>query len=286
MKMAWQNLLVNSVPREGENGGNPPPPPPPKPWFDGKLDAEHTGHLQNLGLHDKPLEEVAITALKSHRAAEKLLGVPKNELLRFKPGDETITKEFWSKLGTPAEAKDYDFPALKSADGKVTDERLEASLRDTAFKLHLPKDTAAQVAESVVKTLQAQRDEQVAASTATLATEKTALADLWKANAPANMVVAKAGAAKLGLSAVEVDALEKTVGYAKTMEALRRVGALSGEDQFIRNDSNFNGGVMTADQAKAKITELKADKEWIKRWQNGGAAEKREFDSLTALMAG
>lgn len=260
--------------------------PPPKPWHDGKLDAEHVGHLQNLGLADKTLEEVAVTALKSHRAAEKLLGVPKAELLRYKPGDETVTKEFWTKLGAPADAKDYDFPALKGADGKVTDERLEASLRETAAKLYLPKDTASQVAESVVKTLAAKQSEIDAVNTTNLAKEKTDLAAQWGQNAAANMVVAKAGAAKLGLTAVEVDALEKTVGYAKTMEALRRVGALSGEDSFIRNDNNFNGGVMTKEQAQAKITELKADKEWIKRWNAGGAAEKREFDALTTLIAG
>lgn len=257
-----------------------------KPWYDGKLDAEGIGRLQNLGLHDKPVADVALAALKSHQEAEKLLGVPKAELLRYKPGDETITKEFWTKLGAPSDAKDYDFPALKAADGKVTDERLEASLRAVSVKLHLPKDTAAELAASVVKTLADKAAEVAAVTTDTLNKGRAALKTLWGTNEAANMVVAKAGAAKLGLDAATVDALEKVAGYDKTMEALRRVGALSGEDNFVRNENNFNGGVMTSEQATVKLKELTADPAWVKRWNAGGAPEKREFDALTTIKAG
>lgn len=255
-----------------------------KPWFDGKLDGEYLGHAQTKGWDKLTPAEAAIVAIKSHRDAEKLIGAPADKMVRLAdPNDEAATKAMWQRLGAPADAKDYDFSTVKTSDGKDIDPKLADALRGAAASANAPKDVAARLADAVVKFNDAQTAEQVAAKAATVATEKGELQKNWGTNFEPNKFVAQKGAEKLGFSAEQIAALENTAGYAKTMEAMRRVGELSGEAKFV-NDPNNPTGVMTREQAMAQKSTLMADTAWVTRYLAGGAAEVREMTALNIIL--
>lgn len=280
VRFGWQRDLLREGDGGAGGGGGAA-----KPWYDGKVtDAEMIGHLQNRGWHDKPIDVVAIEAVTAHREAQKLLGVPAAQLLRLPtdPKDEPGWNAVWSKLGAPAEAKDYDFSTVKQGD-KPLDAAFEATLRATAAQLHLPKDSATAIAAALVKHNEGVATASLADKTAALAAEKTALDTNWGANKEANMVIAKGAAKALGVDEATIAALEGAIGYAKTMEMFRSIGTKIGEDKFVRADGGGNG-IMSRDQAVARKAELMKDNAWVKRYLDGGTPENREMQSLIALI--
>lgn len=290
--MLWQRILQD-LPRNtgegtgtgtgtGDGGGT-------KPWYDGNASVtpEVLGHWQNRGLHDKTPAEVAIAMTAAHREAEKHLGVPAAELMRLpKDPNSADWNGVWERLGRPKEAKDYDFTAVKTKAGEALPKDLEDFVRNTAFTTNMTRDAALRFAQETVKRMEGQSEAEAAVYTDKITAEKTKLQDNWKNNFEANMVIAKAGAAKLGISPEAVDALEKVVGYAATMDALLKVGMSTQEAGFITNNNpNLNGGLMTKDQAAAKKAELQNDSAWVQRWLNGGQAEARELAAITRILA-
>lgn len=262
----------------------------PKPWYDGKItDSEVIGHIQNRGWHNKPLEEVAIAAIQSHREAEKHLGVPADRLIRLPAnlGDQEAMKPVWQKLGAPADPKEYDFSTVKNAKGEDIAQPLADVIRSTAAANNLPKTAAAALAAAVVKHQDGIEAEAAANKTAAVQKEKETLAKEWGPNATAHREIAKAGARKLGFTPEQVDALEGVVGYAGIMKALHQVGVISGEAKPYGLDNNNNNqpGLLTYDQAVARKAELMADQEWSKRYLAGGSAEGREMTALIQIIS-
>lgn len=259
-----------------------------KPWYDGKLDAELVGHMQNRKWDAMPVEEVAINAIKSHKEAERMLGVPRDELVRVPKDikDEAGWKALHDRLGVPADPKDYDFSTVKTAAGEALDQALADTLRAAAAKAKLPKDAAAAVAAEVQKHLDSTSAAKAAEMTDALNKEKADLAKNWGVNHAANMVVAQAAVKALGIDPSVVAALEKQIGYAKVMDMFRQIGSKIGEDKFVVNNSGGNNGIMTVQQATARKAELENDSEWAKRYMAGGAAENREMSALIRIITG
>jgi hypothetical protein len=158
--------------------------------------------------------------------------------------------------------------------------------RAQAAALHLPKDAAPALLDAYLKHQNGIGAAAAAEKTAKLAEEHKVLDANWGANAEANKFLARKGAEKLGLDATAVDALEGVVGYAKTMEALRKVGEISGEAKFIGGNGMTQDGIMTREQAVARKAELMADGAWTKRYMDGGSAEAREMTALLTLIVG
>ena len=266
----------------------PPVIPPGSPWFTGKVDAETIGFWQNKGLDVNDPHAVANGITRFYREAESKLGAPAAQLIRLPADpakDHEAMKAVWQRLGAPLDAKDYDFPALKGADGKVTNTALEAALRTASGEAFLPKDAAAKIAAAVVKYNTDTAASTEAENVANLVKEKALLATNWGASQAANMVVAKAAAAALGFTPEDVSALESVKGYAHVMEMMRSIGAKIGEDKHIMGPGPGGEKIVSVDQAKARVADLKADKEWSNRYLNGDATAKREMGDLMTIIA-
>lgn len=279
---------MNDVPAPAPNPTPAPAPnPAPAPWYQGLADAtpELTGYWANRGWQGKTAAEIAIAASKAHQEAEKFIGAPASELIRLKPGDPDSLKALNERLGVPKEAKDYDFTAIKFSDGTPLDDKFSDFMRSTALKYSLTKDAASGLAAELTKFLDGVEASEMAESTAALQAERATLDKSWGANKAANMVVAQAAARALGVDEAAVAALEKTIGYAKTMEMFLNIGSKIGEDKFVRSP-NGNPGVMSADQAKARVEELKRDEAWVSRYVKGGSDEAREMANLMKIIAG
>ena len=230
--------------------------------------------------------DAAAAAIKAHREAEQRLGVPADRLLRIAdPKNEAEVKAMWGRLGAPNDPKEYDFSTVKTAAGADIDPKLADALRASAATVFMPKDMASRVADAVVKYNDAKASEDQALQAGKIATERAALQKEWGVNFEPNKFVASKGAEKLGFTAEQVAALEKTAGYAKTMEALRRVGELSGEAKWMQNGGAPNT-VMTREQAQNQKAALMKDTAFVARYNNSDAQAYAEMTALDVILTG
>lgn len=250
-------------------------------------DAEIVGHIQNHGWDKLPVEQVAMAAIKSHREAAKLIGVPQDKLLRLpEANDEAGRKAMWAKLGTPGDPKEYGVEGMKRGDGTALDPKLQDFMRTTFAAALLPKETAARVGSELVKYLDGQAASTASENAAKLVEEHEALDKNWGANKEANLFVAKNAAAKLGVTPEAVAALEKVIGYSKVMEMFRAIGERIGEARYVANGAPGapTGGIMSREQAVARVAELKKDVAWSARYLNGDAEAAREMLGLNKII--
>lgn len=252
-----------------------------------KFDPEMQGAFKNHGWDQKSPSEAAAEAMKSYREAEKFLGVPKDQLVRMPrdAADEAGWKALRTRLGVPGEAKEYDFSAVKFTDGTELDGQFTDAMRASLHAAGVPKDRAPEVVKAMVKFMEGAEQGDVAERTAKLATERDALTKNWGPNMEANKFIAKQAALKMGLTEEVVNNMEQSAGYAATMNALLKIGQMMGEDKFVANPGG-QPGVMTVDQAKARLTELKNDNAWARKVSAGDVTSNREFDALIRIIAG
>lgn len=258
-------------------------------WYTGKItDAETIGYLQNRGWHDKPVDVVAQEAIKAHREASAFLGVPPAQLMRLptEPTDEAGWKAVHTRLGMPADKKDYDLSTVKDAAGKDLDLATQDAIRETAWSLNLPKDSAAKMATSILKTQANFAAAAAAEKTAALATEKATLKTNWGANYELNLATSKLGANAVGIAPETVAAFEGVVGYAGVMEMLRKIGASNREPGFKPAGGGGVDVAMTMEGALAQRAELIRDKEFVKRHIAGGSAERAKMSLINKIISG
>lgn len=256
-----------------------------KPWYDG-ADAETVGYLQNRGWDKTDAKTAAFEASKAHRAAEKLIGAPADQLLRVPKdaGDAEGWAKFNERMGIITDPAKLDFSAVKFADGAALDDGFVADLKAAIPALKLTKDGATEFAKFIVKQIEKSEATDAAEYNGKLAAERDALKVNWGANANVNKVVAENAAQKLGVKSEELSALEKVVGYSRVMEMFRNIGVRMGEDKFVTG--NQAGGSMSVEQATATLAERENDSAWVTKLMAGDAATKQEFQNLTRVKAG
>ena len=286
--MAGENLGAGD---QGNPGGGNPNPGAGTPWYQGQagVDSEMVGHWTNKGWHTKTAAEVAVEATRSWKEAERFVGMPKDEIVRLpkQPSPEDLGA-LYTRLGRPADAKGYDLTNVKFKDGTPLDEPFANHVREIAFKHGLPASAGAELAQSLVQFAEAADAADTATSSAALLTEREALKNQWGANMQQNMMIAQNAVRALGLDPAVVNTLEGAVGYSKVMEMFRNIGARIGEDRYIANDQGGTrpNGVMTANQATARKTELKNDPVWVKKFLDNDVEARREMEALDRLILG
>lgn len=255
-----------------------------KPWFDG-ADPEIVGHFQNRGLSDKTASVAAIEMAKAHRAAEALIGLPAERLIRLPAdaGDSEGWRAVHQRLGVPKEATDYDFSTVKIGDQPLAAD-LSDSLRAVALKANVSKDGAVEVAKAVATVLDTRAKAAESERLATLTTARETLKASWGANFEGNMFVAKNAAAALEVSPEAIAALEASIGYDKVMQMFRNIGAKIGEDKFVSNINPNLPGVKTREQAVAEKADLMNDTAWRDRYLAGGRDEVRHMTALNTMI--
>jgi hypothetical protein len=59
-----------------------------------------------------------------------------------------------------------------------------------------------------------------------------------------------------------------------------------GDGRFVAGTHPQAGNIMSREKANARKAELTADRQWVGRFLAGGAAERREMNTLDALIVG
>jgi hypothetical protein len=238
-------------------------------WTTGLTD-ELRGYVQTKGFKDP------VAVLESYRNFEKLHGVPADRLLKLPENLDTPEgRAVFERLGRPKDAKDYSIPLKDEAGGKELAEWFR-SVADKANWTQRQLDSFVSEWNS--------RSEAHVKSAQELATQEAQVQEQnlkrdWGTAYDRNINVAKAGAGSLGLSPEDIDAIESVKGYEGTMKLLYKLGAATGEAQFVSGKSP-GVGLLPADQAKSEIQRLGQDPGFVKRYTQGDAEARRTMDNL------
>ena len=263
-------------------------PPAGTPWHQGVLTPEDLGHAQLKGWDLTDPIKFGTAAHKAYREAERHIGTPPDQLVRLPKdaSDEAGLKAFRARIGVPDAPTGYDLTGVKFSDGTDLDEGFATAMKSALHASGIPKDAATGVLNAFVKHLENATTAEVAEQTANVAQERAKLAANWGANHALNLEIAKRGAMALGMTPEQVSALESQLGYAGTMEAMLKVGMISGEAKFVTPNTPSGQRIMSKDMAVARVQELKRDTEWAKRYMNGDAEAKREMVALNQIISG
>ncbi len=277
------------------SSGTPAPAPAPAPApttfgadpFFATLSPELQGSFKNKGWDAKTPAEAAAEAMKSYHEVEKHLGIPREQLVRL-PKDAN-DKEGWAafntRIGVPAKAEEYDFSAVKFADGSDLDDEFVNTMRATLHENGVPKTAAPEVVKGIVKWMEGVEQSETAAKQAAVAAGRDELARSWGGNAEANKFIAQQAVAKLGLTPDFVQKIENEAGYAATMQTFLKLGQMMGEDKFVTNQNSNAPGVLTREQAEGRLAELKRDAGWVKKINDVDHKANDEINALTRIIA-
>lgn len=258
-----------------------------KPWYDGHGD-ELVGHYQNKGWDKLTPAEAAKAAASAHREAERFVGVPADQIVRL-PKDASDAEGLNTlqlRLGRPQAKENYDLAAVKYADGSAPDNGFADTVKELAFRSGLSNDRAVELAQGLLKYQEGAKATETVERTARLETDRAELKKNWGANYDAQLLVAKNVAAKLGVTAEAVTALEGQIGYKAVMEMFANVGSKIGEDKFVNALNPANPGIMTREAAVARKAELMNDTAWTKRYLDGDTTANRELQGLLTIIVG
>lgn len=220
----------------------------------------------------KSVEDV----VTGYRNLEKFTGVPADKLLKMP--DENNADEvnaFYNKLGRPEKAEDYKF---EIADGQ--DDSIAKAIAPELFKAGLSQKQAA----AIYKTLEAAKIEQTKAAEAAAVKAEEDLKSEWGTNYDNNLKAAQQAAKIAGVTAEQIEALQKATDYKTVMNMFKNLASKFGEDALRgAGDNKQTRFTLTPQQAREKIEQLKTNKDWVQKISSGDKAALQEYDELTKL---
>lgn len=219
--------------------------------------------------------------VESYTNLESKLGAGPNELLKLpKEGDQAALDEFYTKLGRPAKPEDYQTD-LKFAEG-------EPSFLDWFRKAAYAEGVPQKSFDKLAKGFEEQRLAFESAIEGEFAAKaETALKTLkseWGNSWDSNIALAKAGAKTLGFNTEVLSVLERAIGTEAMMKTMLKVGLSISDSPGGEHGSAQSAGAMTAEQARAEIAKINADRESMMAWttpdHTGHSEMKRKMDQL------
>lgn len=224
-------------------------------------------------------------AVESYRNLEKLQGVPADQLIRLpKPDDATGWEGVWNRLGRPSKPEDYQLAVPEGADPSFA--------KEFAGWLHangIPKAAGQKIAQSLNERAMSLAKTQETEAATKLEADKASLKSKWGAAYDQNLALATKTGAEFGLKKETIDAIQKSGSYGEVMDFLASVGARFGEDAFVAPNStppSGFSGALTPGQAQAAIKAKFQDTDFMKRFRDGDARARAEWNSLNAYAVG
>lgn len=281
---------ATAAPIGGAPAAQPAAPAASAPWYGDIPDMDLRGWTETKGW------KTPLDALKSHREAEKLIGVPKDQLLRLpaptadqKTRDETMSG-IYNALGRPPTPDLYQ---LKAIEGDEDSAKFVASMRPILHQHGLTQSQAAGLQESWNQYIQNSVAEQDRVQAQKEQVELDGLKREW----PGDTFTQRTEMARRAVTsfvnpmvgnAQEAEALlgqiEDSIGTAKFLKLFSSIGQKISESTFVGDKSNSTFG-MTPAQAHSRIQQMKSDPATAKQMLQTGSAEWQEFDRLTTIAA-
>lgn len=253
-------------------------PAPAAQWYDGFTNKELAGWVQAAGVTGPES-----AAAKAH-SLERMLGADRAGRTVVLPADANDVEAMgavFDKLGRPANADGYKLDVPEG-----TDPAFSKIAAGWFHKAGLSQAQAQNVTKAWNQHIAQIEATQNAADEEALRVEHQKLAADWGTGPAAEVQkgLARRAAVELGLTEQDIAALEKTVGFSKTMKAFAKMGALMGESVMdgLGQSAVFS---MTPEAATARRTQLQADPDWRKRAMVPNSAEWAELTKLNQVIA-
>jgi len=248
------------------------PPAAPIPWLP-EVDETTAGYVQNKGW-DSPAK-----MLDSYRNLEKLMGADKagNTVVMPKP-DATPEEmgKFYEKLGRPTAPDGYKLVPEGAQPTEFT-KAAAAKMHELGLPQKQGEALAAWFNEQTTQTLEGQKAQTEQAYQA----DDVALKAEWGAAFTQKLAQAQAFVRGAGIQNEVIDKLQQSMGHKATMQFFADLGAKMGEADFVAGNHNEKfGNAMTPGQAKAKIDELRRDRDFVARYAKGDATAMAEMTRL------
>ncbi|MFZ9585589.1 MAG: hypothetical protein ACO280_11630, partial [Pseudohongiellaceae bacterium] len=198
------------------------------------------------------------------------------------PNDTKAWEPIFAKLGRPESADGYKLNIPEGSDpafGKTAAEWFHgAGLNPAQASVINAKWNEYQAAQVTAM----QQAEQQA-----LKTEHEALQSEWGTGpaADAKRELARRAAIAAGMDADAITALEKVVGFSKTLKALAKFGEMTAEAPAADMDSGGGKFTVTPGEAKAQKARLMADPDWRAKYLNGDHQARAEMEKLDRVLA-
>jgi hypothetical protein len=265
----------------GNAGGNTGGAPAAFDWAKAGLDSEALGFVQQKG-YKGPGDLVG-----AYRGAEKLLGVPADQVIKLPQGEfnqTTFNEQVANRLGRPAKATDYNLPVPTGADSNYAKQASE-----WFHELGLTTQQATALANKSNEYYMGQNKTSSEAAAAKATMDVTTLKANWGADYDKNTAIVDKAANTFGMNPDQLGALKNSMGPKAAMEFLLNIGNRlpTGDDPFIDGEgrqTNFQGG-MSVDQAKARKGELMKDKAWVTKYGKGDTQAKAEMTRLNQIIS-
>ena len=235
----------------------------------------------------------ASTALKGWRDAERLIGVPKDQLLRL-PADLSTAKPeeldaVYSRLGRPAAATDYKLPKVEGGEefaGKMATAFHQAGLSQRQIDVIAPAYNS-YITEAVAAQEKAQEQR-----------EQLDLQNLhreWPGQVFDQRQEMARRAVREFVSPVAGDEsktaemlgqIEDAIGTLMFLKLFSGIGEKVSEARYIDGDRNRGTFGMTPAAAKAELDAKMQDRVWSKKvFDNPKGPEGQEWDRLIQLAS-
>jgi hypothetical protein len=248
--------------------GNPPA--ANSTWYDTIEDSDLKGYLQNKGWKDPA--ELAV----GYRNLEKLVGHEKVPLP--KGADD---KDGWARvydaLGRPKSAEEYKLALPEGAD--------PAFAKAAAGKFHelgLNPSQAAALTDWWNGQAQSITQAQTQQQTQAVEEQLTSLKSEWGGAWDENVNLGQRAAREFGLDQGKLAAMETALGTGELLKFMARVGRGLTEHKFEGGQTTNSFG-MTPDAAKARLGQLREDREWSTKYLGGNADARAEMDRLMKI---
>jgi len=263
------NGHINNFYQEGEPGappagagvppaGAPPagagaPPAEPASLVDSIQDAELKTWAEGKGWTNPE------AVVKSAFNLEKMVGAPSDEIVRLPANaDDDTVRGVLTKLGLPEKAEGYQF---NIPDGTRVDEGYINWAKETFHEVGLPQSLADKLVTKNNEYVAQVLEQQAADYETNFAIEENNLKAKWGSGYERQLSLASNAAQTLGFDKDVIDAVEKSVGYQKTMELFNGLGTKLGEDNFVGEQIEKQGfhGQMTPVEAKTAYANMLTD---------------------------
>ena len=253
-------------------------------WHEG-LDPALIEHATAKGWIKEGVDATAVarSAVQAHLAAQKLIGVPAEQIVRLpKSPDDPAYAEAYKRVaefGAPKDASGYSFNGVEG----ITEEDAKF-VSELAAELKLPVNSAASVAQKLVSRKAAEVAANAEKTTISTAAEQAVLRQTWGSNYDLNLFRTQRVAEALGWDKDVVDKLNTTVGGTKVLNGLLQLAGKMSESTFLKGETTQGSGSITKEEARTRKEALKNDSAWVKRYLGGDAEARETITNLDRII--
>jgi hypothetical protein len=262
-------------------------------WFQG-LDADVQAHIVNRGLDKLEPAAAAAQAAKDHFAAQKVIGIPAEQVIKLpKDATDPSYQAIFDRvvgMSTPKTPEEYNFDGVQNKAGAKIADADAAFVRDIAVKYKLPLAAARGLASDLVLRGEATGTAQASATELNRAANNVALRTSWGGEYDAKAFAATKVAEAIGFTPEVLAAMAAlpAEGYVKNMSALASLSSQLNEATILRGGNPVSDPTAgySQEQARARLNDLRNDREWGRKYLAGDVAINDEFQKLTRLAIG